>query len=183
MTDYFSEDEFAPIAKAMKDLPYFAPSPQFADKVMARVRIPGAPEVPAIADHRAVVIQPEWKAPIERRAPAMVPQTSLRRSIPARIAAASLVAAVGVTMSVVALVTIFNLDLFVLVSRVFGPSTMAFLSGLASEASTTASATASGAAASAGTATGMAVIGSFAAGAVAATAALRVAATASRKAA
>jgi hypothetical protein len=113
----------------------------------------------------------------------MVPQTDLRRSLPARIAAASLVAAVGVTMSVVALVTIFNLDLFVLVSRIFGPSTMAFLSGLATEASTTAGATATSVAASAGTATGMAVIGSFAAGAVAATAALRVAATASRKAA
>ena len=183
MTDYFSEDEFAPIAKAMKDLPYFAPSPQFADKVMARVRIPGALEVPATVDRRAIAVQPEWKAPVERRAPAMVPQTDLRRSLPARIAAASLVAAVGVTMSVVALVTIFNLDLFVLVSRIFGPSTMAFLSGLATEASTTAGATATSVAASAGTATGMAVIGSFAAGAVAATAALRVAATASRKAA
>ena len=184
MTDYFpEEEEFAPIAKAMKDLPYFAPSPQFADKVMARVRIPGALEVPAATDRRAIAVQPEWSPPVERRAPALVPQTNLRRSIPARIAAASLVAAVGVTMSVVALVTIFNLDLFVLISRVFGQSTMSFLSGLATEASATASTTAAGAAASAGTATGMAVIGSFAAGAVAATAALRVAATASRKAA
>ena len=181
MTDYFDEDEFAPIAKAMKDLPYFAPSSQFADKVMAHVRIPGVQQVPTIAERRA--IQPAYSAPVERRAPAMVPQTNLRRSIPARIAAASLVAAVGVTMSLVALVTFFNLDLFVLVSRIFGPSTMAFLSGLATEASTTATTTAAGAAASAGTATGIAVIGSFAAGAVAATAALRVAATASRKAA
>ena len=181
MTDYFSEEEFAPIAKAMKDLPYFAPSPQFADKVMAQVRIPGAQSVPALAERR--VIQPSYSAPIERRSPAMVPQTSLRRSIPARIAAASLVAAVGVTMSIVALVTFFNLDLFVLVSRIFGPSTMTFLSGLATEASTTATTTAASAAASAGTATGVAVIGSFAAGALAATAALRAAATASRKAA
>jgi len=181
VTDYFSEEEFAPIAKAMKDLPYFAPSPQFADKVMAHVRIQGALQVPTIADQRA--IQPEWSAPIERRAPAMVPQTSLRRSIPARLAAASLVAAVGVTMSVVALVTFFNLDLFVLVSRVFGASTMTFLSSLATEASATASATAASSTAAAGTATGMAVIGSFAAGAVAATAVLRAAATASRKAA
>lgn len=181
MTDYFEEEEFAPIAKAMKELPYFAPSPQFADKVMARVRIPGASEVPSLVDRRA--IQPEWAAPIERRTPAMVPQTSLRRSIPARIAAASLVAAVGVTMSLVALVTVFNLDLFVLVSRVFGASTMTFLTGLATDASATASATAASSVAAASTATGLAVIGSFAAGAVAATAALRAAATASRKAA
>ncbi len=185
MTDHFSEEEFAPIAKAMKDLPYFAPSPQFADKVMARVRIPGAAEVPvqvpATFDRRA--IRPEWSAPIERRAPSMVPQTSLRRSIPARLAAASLVAAVGVTMSIVTLVTLFNLDLFVLVSRIFGPSTMAFLSSMATEVSASATATAASAGAAAGTATGLAVIGSFAAGAVAATAALRAAATASRKAA
>ncbi len=181
MTDYFEEEQFAPIAKAMKDLPYFAPSPQFADRVMAHVRINGASEVPAIADRRA--LQPEWIAPTERRTPAMVPQASLRRSIPARIAAASLVASVGVTMTIVALVSVFNLDLFLLVSRIFGTSTMAFLSGLATQASATASATAASSTAAAGTATGMAVIGSFAAGAVAATAALRAAATASRKAA
>jgi hypothetical protein len=181
LTDYFEEEQFAPIAKAMKDLPYFAPSPQFADKVMAHVRINGASEVPAIADHRAV--QPVWAAPIERRNPALVPQPSLRRSLPARIAAASLVASVGVTMTIVALVSVFNLDLFVLVSRIFGTSTMAFLSGLATQASATASATAASSTAAAGTAAGMAVIGSFAAGAVAATAALRVAASASRKAA
>ena len=181
MTDYFSEDEFAPIAKAMKDLPYFAPSPQFADKVMAHVRIPGAAQVPVLSERRAM--QPAWSAPVERRAPAMVPQTNLRRSIPARIAAASLVAAVGVTMSVVVLATVFNLDLFVLISRIFGTSTMSFLSALAGETSTSISVTASRAVAAASTGTGMAVVGSFAAGAVAATAALRAAATASRKAA
>src|SRR4026209_2568676 len=67
LTDYFpEEEEFAPIAKAMKDLPYFAPSPQFADKVMAHVRIQGALQVPTIADQRA--IQPQWSAPIDSRA-------------------------------------------------------------------------------------------------------------------
>ena len=165
----------------MKDLPYFAPSPQFADKVMARVRVPGAAQVPALADTMA--IEPRYSARIERRAPAPVPQTNLRRSIPARIAAAGLVASLGVTMTVVALVSFFDLNLFVLVSRIFGQSTMTFLAGLASEASATASTAAAGSAAAAGTATGMAVIGSFAAGAVAATAALRAAATASRRAA
>jgi hypothetical protein len=78
LTDYFPEEEFAPIAKAMKDLPYFAPSPQFADKVMAHVRIPGAVQVPAVADRRSV--QPAWSAPIERRSPTPVPQTNYRRS-------------------------------------------------------------------------------------------------------
>lgn len=164
----------------MKDLPYFAPSPQFADKVMARVRVPGAAQVPSLAD--TLVVQPRYSPRIERRAPAMVPQTSLRRSIPARIAAAGLVASLGVTMTVVALVTFFDLNLFVLVSRIFGQSTMTFLAGLASESAATASATA-GSFAAAGTATGMAVIGSFAAGAFAATAALRAAASASRRAA
>ena len=181
MTDYLSEEEFAPIAKAMKDLPYFAPSPQFADKVMARVRVPGAVQVPSLADTRA--FEPRYSAQIERRAPALVPQTNLRRSIPARIAAASLVASLGVTMAVAAVVALFDIPLFVLVSRIFGQSTMTFLASLASEATAAAGATAGSTAAAAGTATGMAVIGSFAAGAVAATAALRAAATASRKAA
>jgi hypothetical protein len=181
LTDHFPEEEFAPIAKAMKDLPYFAPSPQFADKVMARVRVPGTVQVPAVSDRRA--LEPRWSAPVERRTPTQVPQTDYRRSIPARIAAAALVASVGVTMTIATLVAVFDLNLFVLVSRIFGQSTMSFLASLASEATATATATASSGAAAAGTATGMAVIGSFAAGAVAATAALRAAATASRKAA
>jgi hypothetical protein len=181
LTDNFSEEDFAPIAKAMQDLPYFAPSPQFADKVMARVRIPGAVQVPAVADRRA--IEPAWSAPIERRSPHPVPQTNYRRSIPARLAAASLVATVGVTMTVVTLIALFDVNLFVLVGRIFGQSTMAFLASMAADATASATATASSTAAAAGTGTGLAVIGSFAAGAVAATAALRAAATASRRAA
>jgi hypothetical protein len=185
LTDHISDQEFAPIAAAMKELPYFSPSPQFADKVMARVRIQGAGQVPAVAapasPARRSYASPSYAAPVERRA-APVP-SDYRRSIPARIAAASLVAAVGVTMATVALVSLFNLDIFLLVSRVFGPSTMSFLSALATDASASASATAASAGAAAGTATGLAVMGSFAAGAVAATAALRAAATASRKAA
>ena len=181
MTDNFSEEEFAPIAKAMKDLSYFAPSPQFADKVMARVRVPGASQVPAVAESKA--LEPRYSARIERRAPAPVPQTNLRRSIPARIAAAGLVASLGVTMALVAIVSLFDIPLFVLVSRIFGQGTMTFLASLAADATAAANTAVAGSAAAAGTATGMAVIGSFAAGAVAATAALRVAATASRKAA
>lgn len=180
MTDDFSDEEFAPIAAAMKQLPQFAPSPHFADKVMAQVRIGGAVQVPVVRDIRAM--EPRYNAPIERRAPAPM-QPDLRRSIPARIAATALVASLGMTMTVVALVAFFDLNLFMFVSRIFGASTMTFLTGLATDATASVTATAAGAAASAGTGAGMAVFGSFAAGAVAATAVLRAAASASRKAA
>jgi hypothetical protein len=184
LTDHFSDEEFAPIAAAMKELPYFAPSPQFADKVMARVRIPGAAGVPARVEAAPVVHVRRPVAPVyassERRA---VQQTDLRRSIPARIAAAAIVASATVTITAIALVSIFNLDLFLLVSRVFGPTTVSFLTALATDASAGVTSAASAASASAGTAAGAAVIGSFAAGAVAATVALRAAASASRKAA
>jgi hypothetical protein len=86
-------------------------------------------------------------------------------------------------MTVVTLIALFDVNLFVLVGRIFGQSTMAFLASMATDAAASATATASSTAAAAGTGTGLAVIGSFAAGAVAATAALRAAATASRRAA
>ena len=185
MTDFYSDEEFAPIAAAMKELPYFAPSPHFADKVMARVHVGGAANVPAVAKPASVPAQsrplpyPEYS--FERRVSVQVPQADIRRSIPARIAAAALVASLGVTMATVALVAFFNVDLLLLVSRVFGASTVNFLSALVTE--TSATATASGAAASAATATGAAVVGSFAAGLVVATVGLRAAASASRRAA
>lgn len=181
MTDNYPEEEFTAIAAAMKELPYFSPSAQFADKVMARVRISGAAQVPAVADRRA--LEAGWSAPLERRTPSLVPQTDIRRSIPARLVAASLVASVGVTMAAIVLVAVFDVNLFMLVSRIFGQGTVAFLSSIITDASASAGATASGAAASAATATGVAVIGSFAAGAAVATAALRAAASASRRAA
>ncbi len=181
MTDHYSEEEFAAIAAAMKELPYFAPSPHFADKVMARVHIPGALAVPPAAEVRT--IRPAYIAPVERRSSPPVPQTDIRRSIPARIAATALVASVGLTMTMVALVALFDLNIFVLVSRVFGQNTIAFLTGLAADGYASVAGTAAGSAAAAGTAAGALVIGSFAAGAVAATAALRAAASASRKAA
>jgi len=187
LTDFYSDEEFAPIAAAMKELPYFAPSPHFADKVMARVHVGGAANVPAVAKPASVPAQsrplpyPEYS--FERRVSVQVPQADIRRSIPARIAAAALVASLGVTMATVALVAFFNVDLLLLVSRVFGASTVNFLSALVTETSATATATASGAAASAATATGAAVVGSFAAGLVVATVGLRAAASASRRAA
>jgi hypothetical protein len=182
LTDNYSEEDFTAIEAALKELPYFSPSADFADKVMARVRLPGAAQVPAVAERRAVV-EPRWSAPIERRAPAQVPQADYRRSIPARLAAASLVAAVGVTMTAVVLVAVFDVNLFVLISRIFGQGTVAFLSSMVTGTTSSAATAASGVAASAGTATGIAAIGSFAAGAAVATAALRAAASASRRAA
>ncbi len=148
---------------------------------MARVLIPGAVPVPAPGAIRGIA--PAYREPIERRtfSPALEPE--IRRSIPARIAAAALVTSVGVTMTAVALVVFFDLNLFMLVSRIFGANTMTFLASLATDAGASATATAASSVAAAGTATGIAVVGSFAAGMVAATAALRAAASASRKAA
>jgi hypothetical protein len=181
LTDDYSEEEFAPIAAAMKNLPSFAPSPRFADKVMARVRIEGASNLPVAAEIRSVA--PVYRAPIERRAPAPVVQTDYRRSLPARMLAGALVASLGVTMTAVVLVSVFNFNLFLLISRVFGESTMAFLASFATDAVATTTATATSTIAAAGTASGALVAGSFAIGAVAATAALRAAASASRRAA
>lgn len=192
MTDNFSEEEFAPIAAAMKRLPYFEPSPRFADKVMARVRIQGSARVSAAAEIRAIT--PTYSAPLSRqtpvyparfdsRSPARSPQTDLRRSIPARIAGTALVASLGVTLTVVALVAFFDLNLFLLVTRLFGENAIAFLAGVAADGAASAVGTAAATGAAAGTGAGVAVIGSFAAGVVAATAALRAAASASRRAA
>ena len=181
MTDDFSDEEFAPIAAAMKKLPSFAPSPHFADKVMARVRNPGIVNIPARTEIRSIA--PSYVAPIERHASMPAIQPDLRRSLPARIAVTALVASLGVTMTAIVLVGVFNFNLFMLISRVFGESTMTFLARLASDAGTSVTATAANTAAAASTVMGAAVVASFAAGAVAATAALRAAASASRKAA
>lgn len=182
MTDNYSDEDFTAIEAALKELPYFSPSPDFADKVMARVRLPGAVQVPAFVDRRA--IEPRFTAaPIERRVPTRVPQTDYRRSIPARLAAASLVATVGVTMTAMVLVAVFDVNLFVLISRIFGAGTVQFFTSMINGTSSSVSVAASGAASSAGTAVGAATIGSFVAGAAVATAGLRAAASISRRAA
>ncbi len=182
MEDHISDEEFAPIAAAMKELPYFAPSPQFADKVMARVRIQGATGLPVAAQARSVAPGFIAPAPVRREnfAPAV---PDYRRSIPARIAATALVATFGTAVAAILLINIFNIDLFVLVTRVFGQGAVGFLAGLAADASSSVGATAASGAAAAGTGAGVAVIGSFVAGAAVATAGLRAAASINRKAA
>ena len=176
----FSDEEFAPIAAAMKEMPQFAPSPQFADKVMSRVRIAGA-AVPVVAQPRAVA--PGYVSPPVRRESYVPSAPDHRRSIPARLAATALVATFGTAVAAILLVSVFNVDLFVLVARVFGQGAVGFMAGLAADVTTSAGATAASTTAAAGTATGAAVIGSFVAGAAIATAGLKAAASASRKAA
>jgi len=181
LIDDYSDEEFEPIAAAMKELPYFAPSPHFADKVMSRVRIPGAANVPVAAQQRPV--SPGYIAPPVRRETYVPVRPDLRRSIPARIAATALVATFGTAVAAILLVSVFNVDLFVLVARVFGQGAIGFMAGLAADATSSVGATAATTTAAATTTVGIAVIGSFAAGAVLATAGLRAAASASRKAA
>jgi len=165
----------------MKRLPSFAPSAHFADEVMARVRVDAAEQF-------APVVRPRFvPAPVPAYVPEPVrpasPAHYFPRSIPARIAAIALLGTISVTMSLVTLVAMFNLDLFVFVARVFGEGAVAFLASLGAEAATTATATAASTATAAGTAAGAAAIGSFAIGVVAATSGLRKAAAANRKAA
>jgi hypothetical protein len=183
LTDHdFPDEEFAPIAAAMKELPYFAPSPHFADKVMAHVRIQGAANLPVAAQSRSVAA-PGYIAPPVRRETYAVDRPDLRRSIPARFAATAIVATFGTAIAAVMLVTIFNIDLLVLISRVFGQGAVAFLAGLAADTSASVGATAASTTAAASTGAGVAVIGSFVAGAAVATAGLKAAASINRKAA
>jgi hypothetical protein len=185
LIDDLSDADFAPIAAALKELPYFAPSPHFADKVMARVNVAGAAprpvQLPVTARPRPVA--PGYNAPPVRYESHVPARADLRRSIPARLAATALVASFGAAVTAIVLVTVFNVDLFVLLSRVFGEGAIGFLASLVSDASASASATAASSSAAVGTATGAAVIGSFVAGAAIATVGLRAAASASRKAA
>jgi hypothetical protein len=165
----------------MKELPYFAPSPQFADKVMSRVHIAGTVPLPVPVQSRSV--SPGYIAPPVRREQYVPAAPDLRRSIPARLAATALVASFGAAVTAIVLVSVFNIDIFVLLTRIFGEGAIGFLANLAADASTSAGATAASSSAALGTATGAAVIGSFVAGAAIATAGLRAAASASRKAA
>jgi hypothetical protein len=182
LTDHISDEEFEPIAAAMKKLPYFAPSPHFADKVRARVRVQGSVPMPVVAESRPVAA-PGYVSPPARRRSDVLVTPELRRSIPARVAATALAASFGVAVTAAVLVAIFNIDLFVLVTRIFGEGAIAFIAGLGADATSSIGATAASSSAAAGTALGAAVIGSFVAGAVIATAGLKAAASASRKAA
>jgi hypothetical protein len=171
--------DFLPIEQALKRLPYHAPSPDFSDRVMARVTrfqhlqlVPSA--TPAIARPRL----PEL---------ASLPTDIVhyqRRPLPVRLAAIALVASAAITTAAVLLFAVFELDLFVVVARVFGEGAVGFLSALAS--TTAASVLGENTVAyvaTAGPGAVVATIGMFALGAAGAAAGLRAAASATRKAA
>lgn len=182
MTDDYSEEEFAPIAAALKRLPYFEPSPDFADGVMARVSVARPGRVAVVGESLPVRQRPQLQ--LRTTPPHMVRQANyFPRSLPARIAAVALLGSLSVTMSAVALFAMFQMDLFVFVAQVFGEGTIAFLASLGADVAGSATVTAASSAAAVGTASGLAIVGSFAAGVVAATAGLRAAASINRKAA
>lgn len=177
MRDDLTPADFAPIEQALKRLPYFDPSPGFADRVMA-----GVTRFQAVAAPGAIVPR-EHRTPM----PELVPQREevvhyMRRPLTVRVAATALLASAAVTMSVIALIAAFRLDLFLFVVRVFGEQALGFMSLLGSQvAGSVLGDTALGYVQAAGSAAGAATIGTFVLGAVAATAVLRASTT--RKAA
>jgi hypothetical protein len=182
LRDDISSEELARIEQALKRLPYFDPSPGFSDRVMARV---------ARFQHAQVLVAaPGSIEPRPRVAmPELVPQREevvhyMRRPLPVRLAATALLVSAAVTMSLVALIAIFRLDLFLAVVGAFGDQALGFLAILGNQ---TAAAVLGDAGLSyvqsAGSLAGIATIGTFAVGALGATAVLRAAASSTRKAA
>ncbi len=178
MIDDSTPEDFIAIEQALKRLPYHAPSPDFSDRVMARV-----------TRFQHLHLVPSEFAAIRPRLPelASLPTEVVhyaRRPLPVRLAATALVASAAITMAVVLLFAVFELDLFVVVARVFGEGAVGFLSALASTTATSVLGESTVAYLSAAGPTAIAAtIGMFALGAVGAAAGLRAAASATRKAA
>jgi hypothetical protein len=181
LRDDLSPEDFAPIEQALKRLPYFDPSPGFADRVMARVTRFQPVAAPG-------VINPPSRQHVVRM-PELTPQRDeivhyMRRPLPVRLAATALLASAAVTMSVIALIAVFRLDLFLFVAQTFGEQALGFMALLGDQAAASVLGdTALGYVQTAGSAAGIATIGTFVLGAVAATAVLRAAASTTRKAA
>jgi hypothetical protein len=176
--DELTPEDFGPVEAALKRLPYFDPSPDFADKVMARVtrfQVRAAPGM----------IQPVHRV----RMPELVPEREevvhyMRRPLPVRLVGTALLASAAVTMSLVALMVVFRPDLFMMVVGAFGNQSLGFLSILANETGAAVlGETGLGYVKSAGSMAGIATMATFAAGALGATALLRAAASSTRKAA
>jgi hypothetical protein len=101
-----------------------------------------------------------------------------------RFAAAALIASAAITVSAVLLFAVFQLDLFVVIARVFGEGAVGFLTALASSTATGVLGEPTVAYLStAGPGAVVATIGMFALGAAGAAGVLRAAASATRKAA
>jgi len=175
LRDDFAPDELA-LEQALKRLPYFDPSPDFSDKVMARVT------------RFQAVAAPGFIQPVPRvRMPELVPQREhvvhyMRRPLPVRVVATALVASAAVTMSLIALMAVFRPDLVMLVISTFGDQALGFLTVLGNQtASTVLGDTGVAYVRAEGSLAGLATMATFAAGALGATAVLRAAST--RKAA
>lgn len=174
MREDLSAEQLARIEQALKRLPYFDPSPGFADRVMARVT-----RFERVAAPGQIVPLPREQ---RIRMPELVPQRDevvhyMRRPLPVRLTAFALVGSAAVTMSLIALIAVFRPDMFLFVASVFGDSALGYLALLGNQvASSVLGETAVGYVAS-GSPLGIATIGSFAVGAIATTAVLRAAAT------
>jgi len=171
-------DDFVDIEQALKRLPYFDPSPGFADKVMARVT-----RFQAIAAPGS--IQPVARAV---RMPELVPQRDevvhyLRRPLPVRLVAMALVGSAAVTMSVVVLIAAMRPDLFLFVAQIFGGQALSFMAALGNGVASSVFGDAGLSYVQAGSLAGAATIGTLVLGAAGATAVLRAAASSNRKAA
>jgi hypothetical protein len=177
LRDERTPDDFVKIEQALKRLPYFDPSPGFADRVMARVTrfqplaAPGS-------------IEPVRRVPM----PELAPQRDdvvhyLRRPLPVRIAAMALVGSAAVTMSVIILIAAMRPDLFVFVAQIFGGQAFGFLAALGNEVAGSVLGDAGLSYVQAASVAGAAIIGTFVLGAAGATALLRAAASPTRKAA
>jgi hypothetical protein len=169
-----SPEQLARVEQALKRLPYFDPSPGFADRVMARV----TRFQPVAAPGQIIPLPREERV----RMPELVAQREevvhyMRRPLPVRLAAMALLGSAAVTMSLIALIAVFRIDLFLFVANVFGDQALGYLAVLGNQvAASTLGDTAFGYVAS-GSAMGAATIGTFALGAIAATAVLRAAST------
>ena len=171
--------DFIAIEQALKRLPYHAPSADFADRVMARVtRFQHLQLVPS----QAPVIQ-RPRLPELASLPTEIVHYQ-RRPLVVRFAAAALIASAAITVSVVLLFAVFQLDLFVVIARVFGEGAVGFLTALASSTATSVLGEPTIAYLStAGPGAVVATIGMFALGAAAAGGVLRAASSSTRKAA
>ena len=178
MREEQTPDDFVDIEQALKRLPYFDPSPDFADKVMARVTRFQAVAAPGS-------IQP---VPRAVRMPELVQQRDevvhyLRRPLPVRLVAMALVGSAAVTMSVVVLIAAMRPDLFLFVAQIFGGQALSFMAALGNGVAGSVFGDAGLGYVQAGSLAGAATIGTLVLGAAGATAVLRAAASSNRKAA
>lgn len=178
MREEQTPDEFVDIEQALKRLPYFDPSPDFADKVMARVTRFQAIAAPGSIQPVARVV----------RMPELSPQRNdvvhyMRRPLPVRVVAMALVGSAAVTMSIVVLVGVMRPDLFLFVAQIFGGEALGFMAALGNGVAGSVFGDAGLTYLQEGSVAGLATIGTLVLGAAGATTVLRAAASSTRKAA